>query len=99
MGITMHGVTDNVEASRFELRDGDEVISVATYRVEGDDVIVPHVETAIAHRGNGNADRLMFGLMAILNERGQTITPLCPFAVDYLATNPANDDNGPVTRV
>ena len=47
----------------FELRRGGAVISFAAAVARGDVVVVPHVETAIEHRGEGNADRLMAGLL------------------------------------
>ncbi len=87
------GVVDNVAASRFELRsETGEVLSFADYRDRDGTLVVPHVETALEHRGQGNADRLMDGVVANLRETGRTITPLCPFAAAYLRDRPETHD-------
>ncbi len=87
-----YSVVEDREAGRFELRRGGAVISVATAVARGDVVVVPHVETAIEHRGEGNADRLMAGLLDLLRESERLIDPVCPFAVDYLALHPDQQD-------
>lgn len=87
-------VIDNVEASRFELRDTStgDIISFADYQDREGTLVVPHVETAMQHRGQGNADRLMAGVVANLRETSRTITPLCPFAAEYLRDRPETHD-------
>lgn len=91
-------VIENTEAGRFELHRDGEVVSFASYRmspaVEGasPSVVVPHVETAPHHRGNGYAAELMEGLLAQLRESSRTITPLCPFAAGHIQDNPQHQD-------
>lgn len=85
-------VLENVHLGRFELLKHGEVVSFATYRQRGDDVVVPHVETAPPHRGNGFAAELMEGMLAILRADGRTITPLCPFAAQHIRDNPEHRD-------
>lgn len=83
-------VTDNTEASRFELRRDGKLVGYATYRTDGDGdaVIVPHVETIAEYRGNGYAARLMDGLLAIIAGDGRRIVPLCWFARGHIDDNP-----------
>ncbi len=86
-------VVDNTDAHRFELRDSSgEVLSFADYQTRGAALVVPHVETALAHRGQGNADRLMAGIVEDLRSTGRTITPLCPFAAQFLRDRPETHD-------
>lgn len=85
-------VVENSHLARFELLRNGEVVSFATYRGEDRTVVVPHVETDPAHRGNGYAAELMEGLLAILRETGRTITPLCPFAAGHIRDNEAHHD-------
>ena len=87
-----YSAVENVEAGRFELWRGDALISIATTVARGEVVTVPHVETAYAHRGAGNADRLMDALLGQLRATGRRIDPVCPFAVDYLRAHPAEHD-------
>ncbi len=85
-------VTEDEAARRFELRRGDEVVSHATYSLRDDVVVVPHVETAPEHRGNGYADRLMAGLLELLRTSDRRIEPLCPFAAGYVRDHPDQAD-------
>jgi len=98
-GVDLHGasaeappVIENSHLARFELLKNGEVVSFATYRQRENDVVVPHVETAPQHRGNGYAAELMDGLLAILRADGRTITPLCPFAAQHIRDNPHHQD-------
>lgn len=85
-------VVENTTLSRFELLHRGEVVSFADFRADGNNVVVPHVETAYEHRGNGFAAQLMEGLLALLRESGRTITPLCPFAAGHIRRNEQHHD-------
>ena len=87
----MSQVVDNTARSRFELTE-QGLTAFAEYRLDGDRVIVPHVETPPALRGQGVAGRLMGGLLAILRERGQKIVPLCPYAEAFMKRHPEEQD-------
>lgn len=76
-------VTDNAARHRFELAEGGEV-AFADYRLRGDTVVIPHVEAPHALRGTGAAGRLMEGVLTMIRERGQRVTPLCSYADAYI---------------
>lgn len=84
-------VMDNSDAGRFELwRTGDEatLVSYATYRHRDGDTVIPHVETHPSERGQGMADRLMAGVLDLLEAGGRTVTPLCSFAAEHIRDRP-----------
>ena len=85
-------VIENPTLSRFELLREGHVVSVAHFRSEGDRIVVPHVETDPAHRGNDFAAELMEGMMALLRSSGRTVTPLCSWAASYLRAHPEHAD-------
>lgn len=85
-------VVENLEAGRFELRLGGDVLSFASFSESAGIVTVPHVETALEHRGNGNAAALMDGLLGLLRSSDRTIAPLCPFAADHVRSNERHHD-------
>jgi predicted GNAT family acetyltransferase len=87
----MSQVVDNTARRRFELTE-QGLTAFAEYRLDGDRVIVPHVETPPALRGQGVAGRLMGGLLAILRERGQKIVPVCPYAEAFMKRHPEEQD-------
>jgi len=85
-------VIENRELGRFELLKRGEVVSFATYREVDGAIVVPHVETALEHRGNDHAAELLEGVLAQIRADGRTITPHCSFAASYIAQNPAHAD-------
>ncbi|MFW2380775.1 MAG: GNAT family N-acetyltransferase [Acidimicrobiales bacterium] len=85
-------VTDNVAVRRFELHVDGELRSFATYRDRNGALVVPHVETVRAHRGNGFAERLMDGVVENLRQTDRQIAPVCPFAAQYLRARPETHD-------
>ena len=87
-----HTVRDNPGRGRYELIVDDRIVSIADYQLEGANVVVPHVETDPAMRGQGMADRLMRGMLDDLRSRDRTITPLCSFAAGFIRDHPDDAD-------
>jgi len=76
-------VIDNTARSRFELVEQGQT-AFATYRRNGDVVIIPHVESPPALRGKGTADRLMRGIVEKARAEGFKIEPWCSYAAAWL---------------
>lgn len=76
-------ITDNQAASRFELREGDH-IAFATYRRDGDTLVIPHVEAPPALRGTGAAGRLMQGVLEHARAEGVKVRPTCSYAAAWV---------------
>lgn len=87
-----HEVRDNPERERYELVIDGRIVSIADYRLEGDVVVVPHVETHVEMRDQGMADRLMRGMLDDLRQGGRKIRPLCSFAAGFLHDHPEDAD-------
>ncbi len=85
-------VRDNPERRRYELVIDDRIVSIAEYRLDGDVVVVAHVETDAELRGRGNADLLMRGMLDDLRAHGRRVLPLCPFATVFLHQHPDDSD-------
>jgi hypothetical protein len=79
----MSQVIDNPERSRFELEE-QGLVAFADYRLQGDRVVIPHVEAPLALRGTGTAGRLMTGVLDIIRERGLKVVPVCPYAAAFI---------------
>lgn len=74
--------------SRYELHHNGELVSYADFSQDGSVVTVPHVTTLPAHRGQGNAARLMDGVLRDIRMHRGSIVPLCPFAASHIRDNP-----------
>lgn len=85
-------VRDNRERERYELIIEDRIVSIADYRLDGQVVVVPYVETDPELRGRGNAERLMRGMLDDLRARNRTVLPLCPFAAAFIRDHPDDGD-------
>ncbi|MEP2777370.1 MAG: GNAT family N-acetyltransferase [Luteolibacter sp.] len=76
-------VTDNTQERRFELVENG-LLAFADYDIDGNVLVIPHVEAHPDLRGSGAAGRLMKGLLEIADERGMEIRPVCGYAAAYL---------------
>lgn len=81
-------VIEKPEHGRFELLRDDNLVGFASYQLQGDSVVVPHVETLPEYRGQGYAARLMEGLLDIIEADGRGIVPHCSFAAGHVRDNP-----------
>ena len=87
----MSEVTDNAAASRFELSEEGK-LAYANYLLQGNILVIPHVEADPALRGKGAAGRLMVGILEIARERKLKVQPICSYAVAYLQRHPEYHD-------
>lgn len=79
---------DAAHHHRYELRRGSEVVSFANYRVEGDVLVIPYVETDPRHRGHGFSNVLLEGVVAAARRDGRRIRPTCGYAASVLRARP-----------
>jgi predicted GNAT family acetyltransferase len=85
-------VRDVPERSRYEIeRDGD-VVGFADYRVQGNVVVMPHVEVRRDLRGAAIGSELVRAALDDVRARGLHVRPLCPFVVAYLRRHPEYAD-------
>ena len=87
----MAQITDNTARSRFE-RVEEDMLAFADYRLDGNVLILPHVEVDPALRGRGAAGRLMAGVLEMARERGWKVRPICSYAAAYIERHPGYRD-------
>ena len=86
-----YSIIDNKELSQFELRDmgpDANLLSFATYALQGNIYSIPHVETDPARRGEGFADLLMEGILDYCEVSDRRIIPICAFAREHMHLRP-----------
>ena len=91
-------VADNPERSRFELRDGDRLVGLASYVLvpgdvsrdedAADRVVFFHTETIPSRQGNGLAEELVKVALDDQRPTGRTVVPACWFVADFIEANP-----------
>ncbi len=83
----MATITDNTARRRFELEEEGK-LAFADYRLDGDILILPHVEADPALRGKGTAGRLMTGVLEKAKEQGWKVRPICGYAAAFIERHP-----------
>jgi uncharacterized protein len=84
-------VRDNKTQNRFEL-DVEGGVAFANYRITPAAVIITHMETPRALRGQGIASKLVEGALALIRADGRKVIAGCGFVVDYLSKHSAYAD-------
>lgn len=89
---TQPRVTDNPQASRYELWLGSTRAGLIQYRAKPGTVLLVHTEIDPAFEGQGLGEQLVAGALADLRARGLKLVPLCPFVRAYLRRHPDQAD-------
>ncbi len=77
--------TDNPDARRWEVTDGDELVAYAEYRLRPGAIAFTHTVVEPQHEGRGIGSRLARTVLDDAVSRGLRIVPYCPFISTYLA--------------
>jgi predicted GNAT family acetyltransferase len=86
-------VRDAPADHRFEVRVGDDLAGVATYRLlEGSTYAFDHTEVGPPFEGRGLADRLVTAALDEVRSRGGSVLPYCPYVRAWLGRHPAYVD-------
>jgi predicted GNAT family acetyltransferase len=81
-------VIDNPSASRFEVREDDELAGFAEYHLFKHEIAFLHTEIGERFGGRGLAGRLIGTALDTARERRQKVLPYCPFVRGYIAKHP-----------
>ena len=81
-------VTDDAEAARYELHDGNTLVGVAHYRLRPDEIIFTHTEVSDAYEGQGAGSRLAREALDDVRRRGLRVVARCPFIAGWIERHP-----------
>ncbi|WOF23549.1 GNAT family N-acetyltransferase [Microbacterium betulae] len=77
------------EASRYELRRGDDLVSVLDYRDDGATVALTRAFTVPTFRGHGYAAEVTDRAVAEIEALGdRRVLPVCWYVADWFAEHP-----------
>jgi predicted GNAT family acetyltransferase len=85
-------VVDVPEKGRFEIRDGDRVVGLASYHVDDGVMTLPHTEIDPSVGGRGLGTALVAGVLSAARERGLHVLPYCSFVRHYIQQHPETVD-------
>ncbi len=81
-------VVDVPERGRFEIRQGDRVIGLASYHIDNGQMTLPHTEVDPSVGGQGIGTKLVDGVLTAARERGLTVLPYCSFVRRHILQHP-----------
>ena len=85
-------VTDSPENSRYEIRDGDQLLGLAAYQRRGTQVVFTHTEVDSGEEHHGLGGALVRGALDDVRSRGETIVPMCSFVRGWVERHPEYRD-------
>lgn len=86
-------VTNNTDASRYEITSDGQVAGFAEYRSRpGDIVVFPHTVVHDAFAGKGLAGQLVKAALDDVRAQGKKVRPLCPYVARYIEKHPEYAD-------
>jgi predicted GNAT family acetyltransferase len=85
-------IVDSPDRHRYELRSGDELIGIVTYRLDDDVITLVHTEVEPAHEGEGHASTLARGALDDARSRGLRVVPSCSYVASYIEKHPEYAD-------
>lgn len=88
----MAEVTDNKDASRYELVEDGKVAGFIEYSLSGDRISLDHTEVGDEYGGRGFAKELAVAALDDIRSRGSQVLPVCPFVAGYIQKHPEYAD-------
>ena len=84
-------ITDNPAHHRFEV-SLDGRTAFASYRRDGNVLLVYHTEVPREFEGRGIGSALVKGVLDIAREQGLKVKPFCSFVAAYMQRHPETAD-------
>lgn len=81
-------VRRNPDRSRYELFVDGDLVGIAVYRLQGDEVVIPHTEIDRDKRGRGLGAVLVQGTLDDVRRMGSTVVPQCWFVAEFIDDHP-----------
>jgi predicted GNAT family acetyltransferase len=85
-------ITHNAEESRYELRIGGEVASIAEYTPRGETLVFDHTVTEPGFRGRGLAAKLVRAALDDVREQKRNVVASCWFVAEFIDDHPEYQD-------
>jgi predicted GNAT family acetyltransferase len=85
-------VSDNREASRYELTVDGELVGVADYYLAGTLLVFPRTEIAHEFRGQGLGAVLVQAALDAARASGHQVVPRCWYVAEFVAEHPEYED-------
>lgn len=91
-------ITDNPDASRYEMHVDGELAGILVYRLHDATLSLQHTEIEPAFQGAHLGGHLARGALDDARERGLAVLPFCPYIDSWIRKHPEYTDLVPQDR-
>ena len=81
-------MTDNTEAARYELHDGDMIAKIDYVKTRNGRVYLTHTEVFPGWEGKGIGSQIVEKVLTDIQSQGLKVVPSCPFVAAYIRQHP-----------
>jgi hypothetical protein len=81
-------VSNDPEAHRYEIKDGDHVLGIAAYDRRGSTLVFTHTEVDPASEHPKLGSRLVKAALDDVRSHGERVVPQCPFVRGWIDRHP-----------
>lgn len=81
-------MTDQSEASRYELRDGDTLAGFTRYHLRGGAIVFTHTQVSEEYEGQGAGSQLAREALDDARSRKLRVVAMCPFIAGWIERHP-----------
>jgi predicted GNAT family acetyltransferase len=81
-------VSNDPEADRYEIRDGDTVLGIAAYDRRGNTLVFTHTEVDSSSEHTKLGSRLVKAALDDVRAHGERVVPQCPFVRGWIDRHP-----------
>ncbi|MCZ2822227.1 GNAT family N-acetyltransferase [Modestobacter sp. VKM Ac-2977] len=85
-------VRDAPEDSRYEIRDGEQLLGQAVYQRRGDQVVFTHTEVDSDAGQSGLGSTLVRAALDDVRSKGGSVVPMCSFVQGWIERHPEYRD-------
>ena len=85
-------VSDTPDASRYEIREGEQLLGFADYERRGDSLVFTHTEVDQDSGRSGLGSTLVRAALDDARAKGATVVPECSFVRGWIEKHPDYGD-------
>jgi predicted GNAT family acetyltransferase len=82
-------IEHQTDHNRYVLKDGDDIVGVVEYVLDGTSMSLVRAEVPLELRGQGLGAQLVRGTLETIRDTGGvSVVPVCPYIAKFMMKNP-----------
>jgi uncharacterized protein len=80
-------ITDNLASKQYELQVDDLLVRIEYIKAQNR-IFLTHTEVPVELEGKGFGSSIVKGVLELIEQKGLTLIPMCPFVALYIKRHP-----------